>query len=181
MATLLLSFGTPMLRAGDEFMNTQFGNNNAYCQDNVISYLVWDTIGAEEIENIRFVKEVIKLRRKMGIFNRNSFFSGAYVDSKQTMKDLAWFTEKGIEFQQADWYQTNRHALSYVVAANEKMFMVIFNANNNDIKWKLPSFKKSYAWNLLLDTSRQFEADHLGAGVEIWVPAWSVLCFEIKK
>lgn len=181
MATLLLSFGTPMLRAGDEFMNTQFGNNNAYCQDNVISYLVWDTIGQDEIENIRFVKELIKLRRKLGIFNRNNFFSGAYVDSKQTVKDLAWYTEKGTEFQQADWYQNNRHAFSYMVAANEKMFMVIFNANANDVKWKLPNIKKSYTWNLLLDTSDQLEAEKFGAGVEVWVPAWSVLCFEIKK
>jgi glycogen operon protein len=180
-ATLLLSFGTPMLRAGDEFMNTQFGNNNAYCQDNIISYLVWDTIGQEEIENIRFVKNLIKLRRKIGIFNRNNFFNGVYIDNKQTVKDLAWFTEKGVEFQQADWYQSNRHALSYMVAANEKMFMVIFNANANDVKWKLPNIKKSYTWNLLLDTSGQLEADKFGAGVEIWVPAWSVLCFEIKK
>jgi len=180
-ATLLLSFGTPMLRAGDEFMNTQFGNNNAYCQDNIISYLVWDTIGQEEIENIRFVKNLIKLRRKIGIFNRNNFFNGVYIDNKQTVKDLAWFTEKGVEFQQADWYQSNRHALSYMVAANEKMFMVIFNANTNDVKWKLPNIKKSYTWNLLLDTSGQLEADKFGAGVEIWVPAWSVLCFEIKK
>lgn len=180
-ATLLLSFGTPMLRAGDEFMNTQFGNNNAYCQDNIISYLVWDTIGQEEIENIRFVKDLIKLRRKIGIFNRNNFFNGMYIDNKQTVKDLAWFTEKGTEFQQTDWYQSNRHALSYMVAANEKMFMVIFNANANDVKWKLPSIKKSYTWNLLLDTSSQLEADKFGAGVEIWVPAWSVLCFEIKK
>ena len=180
-ATLLLSFGTPMLHAGDEFMNTQFGNNNAYCQDNIISYLVWDTIGQEEIENIRFMKDLIKLRRKIGIFNRSSFFTGGYIDNKQTVKDLAWFTEKGVEFQQADWYQSNRHALSYMVAANEKMFMVIFNANANDVKWKLPNIKKSYTWNLLLDTSGQLEADKFGAGVEIWVPAWSVLCFEIKK
>ena len=180
-ATLLLSFGTPMLHAGDEFMNTQFGNNNAYCQDNIISYLVWDTIGQEEIENIRFMKDLIKLRRKIGIFNRSSFFTGGYIDNKQTVKDLAWFTEKGAEFQQADWNQSNRHALSYMVAANEKMFMVIFNANANDVKWKLPSIKKSYTWNLLLDTSNQLEADKFGAGVEIWVPAWSVLCFEIKK
>ena len=181
MATLLLSFGTPMLRAGDEFLNTQFGNNNAYCQDNIISYLVWDTIGQDEIDNIRFVKELIKLRRKLGIFNRNNFFSGAYIDNKQTVKDLAWYTEKGMEFQQTDWYQSNRHAFSYMVAANEKMFMVIFNANANDVKWKLPNVRKSYTWNLLLDTSNQLEAEKFGAGVEIWVPAWSVLCFEIKK
>lgn len=73
MSTLLLSFGTPIIRSGDEFLNTQFGNNNAYCQDNIISYMVWDAIGNEEIANVRFVKNLIRLRRKMGIFNRKGF------------------------------------------------------------------------------------------------------------
>jgi glycogen operon protein len=111
-ATLLLSFGTPMLLAGDEFLNTQFGNNNAYCQDNVISYLVWDTIGPEEIAHVRYVKNLIKLRRRMGIFNRKNFFLGAFTDAKQGIKDLAWYTEKGTEFEQGDWHQTNRRAIS---------------------------------------------------------------------
>lgn len=74
MSTLLLSFGTPIIRSGDEFLNTQFGNNNAYCQDNIISYMVWDAIGNEEIANVRFVKNLIRLRRKMGIFNRKDFY-----------------------------------------------------------------------------------------------------------
>jgi len=181
IATLLLSFGTPMLLAGDEFMNTQFGNNNAYCQDNVISYLVWDAIGADEIANIRYVKNLIKLRRRMGIFNRKNFFSGFCVDQKQGIKDLAWYTEKGTEFQQADWYQANRRALAYMVAANDKMFFVILNANPTDIKWKLPSVRKTYKWVLLLDSSNKFDEDRLVGGAQFWMPAWSVLCFEIKK
>ncbi|MCM1323599.1 MAG: glycogen debranching protein GlgX [Acetobacter sp.] len=181
MATLLLSFGTPIIRSGDEFLNTQFGNNNAYCQDNVISYLVWEAFGAYEINNIRFVKRLIKLRRKMGIFNRKNFFTGMIEDAKLGVKDLAWFSEKGTEFTQSDWFQANRKSLAYMVAANGKMFMVILNANESNLKWKLPNIKKSYKWNLLLDSSEKFEADRLGAGAEIWVPAWSVLCFEIKK
>lgn len=180
-ATLLLSFGTPILLAGDEFGNTQFGNNNAYCQDNAISYLVWETIGQEEINHIRYVKNLIKLRRKMGIFNRKNFFSGMYVDAKQGIKDLAWFTEKGTEFRQDEWSQPGRRALSYMVSANDKMFMVIFNANATNIKWKLPHLKKSYKWNLLLDSSERYEDEGTISGAGIWVPAWSVLCFEIKK
>lgn len=180
-ATLLLSFGTPLLLAGDEFLNTQFGNNNAYCQDNVISYLMWDTVGAKEIANVRYVKKLIKLRRKMGIFNRKNFFSGAYVDAKQGIKDLAWYTEKGAEFVQSDWYQQNRHALSYMVASNDKMFFVILNANASNLKWRLPSVRKTYKWNLLLDSSEKFENEKIMAGADIWVPAWSLLCFEIKK
>lgn len=180
-ATLLLSFGTPLLLAGDEFLNTQFGNNNAYCQDNAISYLAWDTIGANEIENIRYVKNLIRLRRRMGVYNRKNFFGGYYVDTKQGIKDLAWFTEKGQEFAQSDWHQMNRHAISYMMAAGDKMFLVILNANARDVKWKLPAIKKAYKWNLLLDSSEQFEAEKIAGGAEIWVPSWSVLCFEIKK
>lgn len=180
-ATLFLSFGTPIMLAGDEFDNTQFGNNNAYCQDNVISYLVWEAITAEKISNIRYIKNLIKLRRKMGIFSRKNFFSGAVIDQKQGIKDLAWFTEKGTEFSQSDWSQNNRRALSYMVAAHEKMFMVILNANSSDTKWKLPALRKSYKWNLLLDSSENFEETAVVSGAEIWVPAWSVLCFEIKK
>jgi glycogen operon protein len=181
LATLLLSFGTPLLRAGDEFMKTQFGNNNAYCQDNAISYLVWETIGAKEIENIRFVKRLLKLRRKMGIFNRVNFFTGAVVDAKSGLKDLSWWTEKGEEFNQGEWNEYNRRALSYVTLINDKLFMVILNANANNLKWKLPNLKKSYKWNLLLDSSEKFEGEKLKSGAEVWVPAWSVLCFEIKK
>ncbi len=181
MATLLLSFGTPIIRAGDEFLNTQFGNNNAYCQDNVISYLMWETFCTEEINNIRFVKKLIKLRKRMGIFNRKNFFTGTVVDHKQGLKDIAWYTDKGTEFTQADWYQASRKSLAYVVVAHEKLFMVVLNANANNLKWKLPNIKKSYKWNLLMDSSERFEAERLGAGAEIWVPAWSVLCFEIKK
>ncbi len=181
LSTLLLSFGTPIIRSGDEFLNTQFGNNNAYCQDNVISYMMWETFGQEEINNIRFVKKLIKLRRKMGIFNRKNFFSGMIVDAKQGIKDLAWYTEKGTEFTQNDWFEPNRKSLAYMVMANDKMFMIILNANGNNVKWRLPNVKKSYKWNLLLDSSEKFKADRLSALAEIWVPAWSVLCFEIKK
>jgi glycogen operon protein len=142
---------------------------------------VWEKIGLSEIEHIRYVKNLIKLRRKMGIFNRKNFFSGMYVDAKQRIKDLAWYTEKGTEFRQDEWAQPGRRVLSYVVSAHDKMFMVIFNANATNIKWKLPNFRKSYKWNLLLDSSEKYENDAVISGGEIWIPAWSVLCFEIKK
>lgn len=181
MSTLMLSFGTPIIRFGDEFLNTQFGNNNTYCQDNVISYLVWETISGVEVNNIRFVKELIKLRRKMGVFNRKNFFYGGYIDAKQGIKDIAWYTEKGAEFTQADWSQHNRKMISYMVAGQDRMYMVIFNANANNVKWKLPNIKKAYKWTLLLDSSDKFEPQKIASGEEIWVPAWNVLCFEIKK
>ena len=59
--------------------------------------------------------------------------------------------------------------------------MVIFNANKSNIKWKLPNLKKAYKWTLMLDSSDKLEQTNIGSGSEIWVPSWSVLCFEIKK
>ena len=181
LATEFLSFGTPILRAGDEFLNTQFGNNNAYCQDNVISYMVWEAIDDEAINNIRFTKRVIKLRNKMGVFSYRNFFNGGVVDPKVGIKDLSWWTEKGIEFGQGDWSQHNRKALSYLVNGKDRLYLVIMNANANNLKWKLPNIKKSYKWSLALDSSGVFEESNLGALAEINVPSWSVLCFEIKK
>ena len=181
LATEFLSFGTPILRAGDEFLNTQFGNNNAYCQDNVISYMVWEAIDDEAINNIRFTKRVIKLRNKMGVFSYRNFFNGGVVDPKVGIKDLSWWTEKGIEFGQGDWSQYNRKALSYLVNGKDRLYLVIMNANANNLKWKLPNIKKSYKWSLALDSSGVFEESNLGALAEINVPSWSVLCFEIKK
>lgn len=181
LATEFLSFGTPILRAGDEFLNTQFGNNNAYCQDNVISYLVWEAIGNDEIHNIRYVKNLIKLRSKMGVFKYRNFFNGQFVDQKAGIKDLAWYNEKGVEFAQSDWYQHNRKALSYMVSAKDRLYMVIFNANASSLKWKLPNMKKSYKWTMLLDSSEKFDEKKVVSGAEVWVPSWSVICFEIKQ
>jgi pullulanase/glycogen debranching enzyme len=105
---------------------------------------------------------------------------GQLVWGNEIDKDLAWYTEKGTEFIEADWYQHNRKAISYVVDAEDRLYMVIMNANCNNIKWKLPGFKKTYKWTMVLDSSEQFEFDKIASGSEIWVPAWSVLCFEIK-
>ena len=69
MATLMLAFGTPMLLAGDEFRHTQFGNNNPYCQDNILNWLAWEAISKEDTVFTRYVKKLIALRKKLKIFN----------------------------------------------------------------------------------------------------------------
>jgi pullulanase/glycogen debranching enzyme len=117
----------------------------------------------------------------MGVFSYRNFFNGGVVDPKVGIKDLSWWTEKGIEFGQGDWSQYNRKALSYLVNGKDRLYLVIMNANANNLKWKLPNIKKSYKWSLALDSSGVFEESNLGALAEINVPSWSVLCFEIKK
>ena len=95
---------------------------------------------------------------------------------------ITWYNERGTEFTTEDWHDGNRKALSYCVYTGSRFVMAIFNANYNDVAWKLPAMDGKYTWNLLLDSSSKFK-DEAKAGAEqtIQVPAWSVLVYEIKK
>ena len=178
--TLLLSFGTPMLLAGDEFAHTQFGNNNPYCQDNVLTWIVWDAISKENKDLIKYVRRVIALRKKLKIFTRRRFFTGKIVN--KTYKDITWYNEQGTEFTSENWHDVHRKSISYCVYTGNRFVLAIFNANYNVQNWKLPPIEDNYTWSLLLDSSSKFKKDtKLGAGQTIQVPAWSVLVFEIKK
>ncbi len=178
--TLLMSFGTPMMLAGDEFAHTQFGNNNPYCQDNVLTWIAWDAISKGNKELVKYVRRVIALRKKLKIFNRRRFFTGEVVN--KGYKDLTWYNELGEEFSTTDWHDVNRKSISYCVYTGSRFVLAIFNANYTAQNWKLPPLEAKYQWNLLLDSSSKFKADtKLGAGEVISVPAWSVLVFEIKK
>lgn len=179
LATTMLSFGTPMLLAGDEFGRTQMGNNNPYCQDNAINWIAWEAIDKKDALLTRYVKKLISLRRKLKIFNQKKFFTGK--PNYNGIKDLTWYTEKGKEFADADWYDGNRKSLSYCVHRTNRFVLCIFNGDSNDVKWKLPPLPYEN-WNLLLDSSDKFNAaQKLKSGGEITIPAWSVMLFEIKK
>ena len=93
LSTLMLSFGTPMLSAGDEFLCTHLGNNNPYCQDNALSWLAWEAADAQDLAFAEFVQKLIALRRELQIFNRRRFFSGK--TDGDGVKDLTWYTEHG--------------------------------------------------------------------------------------
>ena len=178
LATLFLSFGTPMLKAGDEFMHTQFGNNNPYCQDNVLTWLTWEAIDKSDTFLVRYVKRLIELRRKLKIFKRKNFFTGR--PDKNGNKDLNWYTEKGKEFTDTDWHDGERKSISYGISCGDSFVFCILNANNDEKRWKLPPFSGNQ-WNLLLDSSDKFNAPKkIKSGAEIKVPGWSVLLFENK-
>ncbi len=176
LSTLLLSFGTPIIRAGDEFFKTQFGNNNVYCQDNVISYLIWESFGSIEVDNIRFVRSLISLRKKIGVFNRDKFFSGQIDDNGH--KDISWFNEHGDEFNHTDWNEEERKTISYMINGENKRILIILNANSSQVAWKLPNYRKSKSYNLLLDSSLKLNNNNLKE--QFNVPAWSFICIEVK-
>ncbi len=178
MSTLLFSFGTPMIYAGDEFLNTQFGNNNPYAQDNVINYLPWDAIESEGYEFANFVKSLINLRRSLPVFKRRYFFKGQKVGNSP-YKDLAWYTEKGTEFTAPDWQDQSRQSLSFLIFDGKDLLFVILNGSSKKIEWKLPQIKKSNGFEILFDTSNSLKA--LDNEEKIIMPAESIVAIKIAR
>ena len=180
MASLFLSFGTPLMLSGDEFLRTQLGNNNPYCHDNVISWMVWEAVDKRDMQFARFIKSIISLRKKLGIYNRKKFFTG--MADSNGIKDLVWYAETGNEMQGDDWNNADRKYISFCVHDNNKFYLCILNANFQEQEWKLPMFDKYTSWTLHLDSSGKFNmpADIRSGGI-IKVPAWSFLLFEINK
>ncbi|MDD4556574.1 MAG: glycogen debranching protein GlgX [Alphaproteobacteria bacterium] len=179
LSTLLFSFGTPMLVAGDELFRTQFGNNNPYCQDNIITWIAWDAIDEKDIEFVRFIKRAVALRRKLRVFNRKTFFMGRVV--KKDVKDITWYDDQGIEFTSEDWNNANLKSISYLIYDGTKSVYVVLNANFMDTSWKLPNLGENVQWSLLLDSSQKLKEEmSFVGGKSLKVPAWSVLLFEVK-
>jgi glycogen operon protein len=165
-ATLLLSLGVPMLLAGDEVGRTQRGNNNAYCQDNEISWSDWEHIRPEDEDHRRFVSYLIHLRRSHRVFSRPRFLRGEVL-SEAGVKDITWVTPSGNEATDEDWKNPVALSLGYVLsgAAGEfftpggqrdidESFFVIMNAYHEDLDFHFPSLAAPMSWEPLVDTSQ---------------------------
>ena len=108
LATLFFSQGTPMILGGDEFGRTQKGNNNAYCQDDEISWVDWEGIKEDGQSLIAFTRKLIRLRDSLPILRRGRFLSGEY-NPELEVKDVTWINASGREMQQSDWEDTKMH------------------------------------------------------------------------
>lgn len=163
LATLLLSQGVPMLLGGDEFRRTQQGNNNAYCQDNGISWIDW-ALRERNQEILRFTKELIRLRRTYSVFRRGDFFRGE-TPPGETIADVNWY---GADAGPKDW-QDDDQTLSCVIngrlAAAEGQgpaadILLLFNASARLVQFTLPAAgSPTSAWRLLLDTGYSYPLD----------------------
>jgi glycogen operon protein len=166
LATLLLSLGVPMLLAGDEIGRTQRGNNNAYCQDNEISWFDWENIRPEDEDLRRFVRYLIHLRRRHRVFSRPRFLRGEVL-SEAGVKDITWVTPSGEEATDEDWNNPVALSLGYVLsgAAGEfyttggqrdidESFFVMMNAYYEELDFRVPSLAAPMSWEPLVDTSR---------------------------
>ncbi len=166
LATLLLSLGVPMLLAGDEIGRTQQGNNNAYSQDNEISWTDWEHIRPEDQELGRFVAYLIHLRRQHRVFSRPRFLRGEVL-SEAGVKDITWFTQSGKEARDEDWANPVALSLGYVLsgAAGEfltpggqrdidESFLVMMSAYYGDLDFRIPDLAAPMSWEPLVDTSQ---------------------------
>jgi isoamylase len=163
LTTLLLSQGTPMLLAGDEFGRTQQGNNNAYCQDNDISWVDWDTAGNDAGRALAdFSARLLALRHDLPVLRRNRFLAGAFFEDIGA-KDSTWFTPAGEEMQAPHWEDplTRSFALlldgrapasAIPVAAHDASVLLVFNAWHDAVPFTLPAAPAG-AWTLKIDTA----------------------------
>ena len=195
LATLLLSQGTPMLAAGDEFARTQQGNNNAYCQDNEISWVDW-TLAETNIAQVRFVQSLTALRRRYPILRRNRFLSTA-LNEAIGVKEITWVSSTGAEMREEDWNNGSRcfgmlldgraQATGIKQRGQDATLLFVASAHHEAVPFTLPAAgdDMSHArWELLLDT--QFEApahaaeNVYAAGDVYTVTARSLLLFKLK-
>lgn len=154
LATLFLSQGIPMLVAGDELGKTQKGNNNAYCQNNEISWIDW---AKADQKLIAFVRDLIKFRQEHPLFSRKKWFQGREV--RGGISDLKWFQPSGDEMSQEHWQHDFAKALAVYMDGSEladNSFYLMFNAADNDIEFVLPEATYAAKWKTVIDTSKMF-------------------------
>jgi len=151
LATLFLSLGVPLLLAGDEFGRTQRGNNNAYCQDNEVSWVDWSGRRPEDYALTAFVKLLLRLRREHPAFHRDAFFTGTPLDGS-ARKDIAWLTPAGTEMTEGDWHGGGSAIGVFFGAA--PMLTMLLNAGDAAVTFTLPD-AANVRWSRTLDTAEQ--------------------------
>jgi len=196
IATLLFSQGTPMLLAGDEFARTQRGNNNAYAQDNEISWVDWDGIDEDAAELIKFTRNAIEVRRENPILRRGRFLSGAYNETLD-VKDVTWLTPAAEEMAETNWKDGLARSLGMMLdgraqptgirrRGTDVTMLLILNAYHDVVKFRLPKVVGGRNWVALVDTNRPDLGRHgrrkpFRLGHEYLVTGRSLLLFRLAR
>lgn len=162
LTTLFLSQGVPMIVAGDELGRTQNGNNNAYCQDNEISWINW---GKADNDLLEFTRKLIHLIKAHPVFCRRKWFKGRPIKGVG-LEDIAWFLPEGNEMSEEHWAQDFAKSLGVFLNGKgihttgtkgeqiaDDSFYVIFNGHFEFLNYKLPPMKYGNGWTKILDTS----------------------------
>jgi len=164
MTTLLLSQGVPMLLAGDEICHSQQGNNNAYCQDNELTWLNWE-FTEEQQAWYAFVCSLIHLQRTQPVFQRRKFFQGRAIHG-EGIQDISWFEPSGHEMTEEAWNTGYARCLGVrltgdlIGEADERgeeivgdTILLLLNAHYETVPFTLPATREGERWEHLLDTA----------------------------
>jgi isoamylase len=165
LTSLLLSQGVPMICAGDEMGRTQGGNNNAYCQDNEISWIDWDLTEADEAL-LRFTQKVARLRHEHPVFHRRNFFQGRRIRGSQ-LEDITWFRADGEEMTDEQWHSHHLRAFGMRLGGDamiewnefgervtDDTFLLLFNSGAEAVRFRLPLSQPDVRWHTVIDTDR---------------------------
>ena len=192
MATLLLSAGVPMLTAGDELCRTQSGNNNAYCQDNEISWIDW-TLTPERREFLEFTRRIIRIWKDHPVLRRRKFYQGRRIRGAEVI-DIAWLDPTGAEMTDDMWnspevrglgVRLNGDAIQEVNERGERIvgdsLLVIFNAGDQPLSFVLPPTAPSERWDTLVDTADPWQQPRsLRAGDRYDLPGHAVAVLRLN-
>ncbi|RKE38857.1 glycogen operon protein [Paraburkholderia sp. BL23I1N1] len=191
LATLLLSQGTPMLLAGDEFGRTQQGNNNAYCQDNEISWVDWNGIDDDGRALTEFVKNLTTLRHRLPVLRRGRFLTGEFNEALE-VTDARWLSPDGTDLSQEQWDDPSMRCFGLVIdgraqasgirrPASDATLLLVLNAHHDVVNFTLPDVPEGEQWMCLLDTNMPVRAElpQFSAGDAYQVTGRSLLLFAL--
>ncbi len=177
MATLMLSVGVPMISGGDEVGRTQKGNNNAYCQDNEISWTDWE-LPASQRDFLVFVRRLIKIRKDHAVLRRRKFFQGRRIRGKDVL-DITWLDPSGREMADDTWnspgvrclgVRLNGDAIDEIDERGERIvgatLVMLLNAGDKAIPFVLPATAATERWMTLLDTADPWQPPRTLRGAE---------------
>jgi glycogen operon protein len=189
IATLFLSQGVPMLLAGDEMGHSQGGNNNAYCQDNEITWLDWE-LDENQQEFLEFVKKVSRVWRSQPVFQRRKFFKGRPIRGKD-VKDLTWLDPNGGEMTDEAWNAGYIKCLGMQLAGDligdvdergqpilGETLLLVLNAHWESIPFQIPEADSDHRWEVILDTADpvgELRSPEAGEGMDLKARSLAVL------
>ena len=192
LATLALSTGVPMFTMGDEIGRTQGGNNNAYCQDNEISYMPWDWQDWQH-GLLNFVSTTLRIRREHPVFRQLNYFQGLPVNGNG-QKDLTWFGPEGIELTDETWDNPQLHTLGMLLAGQlrsrdswgraieDESFLLYLHAGEEDTSVVLPPLADGAGFRRILDSAEDTSAERRllePPGAKVRLQSHSVVLFEV--
>jgi len=190
IVTLALSQGVPMITAGDELSKTQLGNNNAFVQDNELSWLDWSAERrSDDAAFLDFCAQVFAFRRRHPVFRRSRFLQGRHIGSSE-LKDVAWFHPDGCEMRVIDWEKPDVCALGVLLAGDaldslddqgepviDDSFLMLFNGSRHPVAFTLPTSDWGLRWARRIDTRLEamvYEGEY-EAGERLLVAASTVV------